>query len=177
MPVGSTQNLSEAFMRSTRSFIAATLVAVSAAACSSVNRQASEPGSVAVTDAGPQQTIQWGPAPAVFPPGAQLAVMQGDPSKAEPFTVRLKFPNGYKIPPHTHPTEENVTVLSGTFLAGMGAQLNESNVQANGRGDFLSIPANHAHYAIARGETIVQVNAIGPFTLTYVNPDGTPVSR
>ena len=121
--------------------------------------------------------IKWGPAPAVFPPGAEFAVMQGDPSKAEPFTVRLRFPNGYRIPPHTHPTAENVTVLSGTFLAGMGAKFDESALKALGRDDFASIPADHAHYAMARGLTVVQVHAIGPFALTYVNPADTPAAR
>jgi quercetin dioxygenase-like cupin family protein len=121
--------------------------------------------------------IQWGPAPAVFPPGAELAVLQGDPSKAAPFTVRLRFPNGYKVPPHTHPTEENVTVLSGTFLAGMGTTFTESSLQAFSPGAFASIPADHAHYAMARGQTVVQINAIGPFALTYVNPADVPAPR
>jgi quercetin dioxygenase-like cupin family protein len=102
--------------------------------------------------------------------------MQGDPSKSgEPFTVRLRFPDGYLVPPHTHPTEEDVTVIAGTFLAGMGATVVESDLHPLGRGDFAAIPANHAHYAKARGETIVQVNAIGPFALTYVNANGAPI--
>ncbi len=123
-----------------------------------------------------QNGVKWGPAPAVFPPGAEFAVMQGDPSKAEPFTVRLRFPNGYKIPPHTHPTVENVTVLSGTFMAGMGPKFDESALKALGRDDFASLPAEHPHYAMARGLTIVQVHAIGPFALTYVNPADTPAA-
>jgi quercetin dioxygenase-like cupin family protein len=127
-----------------------------------------------VATAGPEQDIQWGPAPPIFPKGAEMAVLQGDPSTANEFTVRLRFPNGYKIAPHTHPTIENVTVLKGTFLAGMGEQFVESNMKAFGRDGFASIPANHAHYAMARGETIVQVHAIGPFQLTYVNPADDP---
>ena len=123
-----------------------------------------------------QNDIKWGPAPAVFPPGAEFAVMQGDPSKAEPFTVRLRFPNGYKIPAHTHPTVENVTVLSGTFMAGMGPKFDESALKALGRDDFASLPAEHPHYAMARGLTVVQVHAIGPFALTYVNPADTPAA-
>lgn len=120
---------------------------------------------------------QWGPAPAVFPPGAEMAVLQGDPSKSEPFTVRLRLPNGYKIPPHTHPTTENVTVLAGTFLAGNGTQFDESQMEALPQDAFLSIPAEHAHYAMARGLTVVQVHAIGPFALTYVNAADNPVTR
>ena len=71
-------------------------------------------------------SITWGPAPAVFPPGAQLAVLEGDPSKSEEFTVRLRMPSGYKIPPHTHPTDEHVTVVSGQFKGGMGSTFDES---------------------------------------------------
>ena len=130
----------------------------------------------ATTQHGPQRDIQWGPAPAVFPPGAEFAVMQGDPSKAEEFTVRLRMPSGYRIPPHTHPTVENVTVLTGTFLAGSGPTFVEAAMQPVGRDGFLSIPAEHAHYAMARGQTIVQVHGIGPFALTYVNPADNPAA-
>jgi quercetin dioxygenase-like cupin family protein len=121
--------------------------------------------------------FQWGPAPPVFPPGAQMAVLEGDPSSNGEFTVRLRFPNGYKIAPHTHPTIENVTVLEGTFLAGMGTTFDESAMKAYGRDGFASIPANHAHFAMARGRTIVPVHAIGPFVLTYVNPADDPRNR
>jgi len=103
-----------------------------------------------------------------------MAVLEGDPSKAEPFTVRLRVPNGYKIPPHTHPTTENVTVLAGTFRVGMGTTFNESDLKALDRDAFASVPANHAHYAMARGLTVVQVHAIGPFAMNYVNPADTP---
>jgi quercetin dioxygenase-like cupin family protein len=159
-------------MRSSHSLLITSLFALAACARGSTTRQA---GNEPAADVGPQQVTQWGPAPVVFPPGAQFAVLAGDPSKAEPFTVRLLFPNGYKIPPHTHPTAENVTVLSGTFLAGMGARFVDTELHPFGRGDFATIPANHAHYAMARGQTIVQISAIGPFALTYVNPDGTPI--
>jgi len=152
------------------------------AACSKESNATAAPATatpnatVAASNA-PQQEFPWGPAPAVFPPGAEMAVLEGDPSKAEPFTVRLRFPNGYRIQPHTHPTTENVTVLTGTFLAGMGIQFDESTMQALGRDGFASVPANHAHYAMARGVTVVQVHAIGPFALTYVNPADNPVQR
>lgn len=125
----------------------------------------------------PANDFQWGPAPPVFPAGAEMAVLQGDPGSNNEFTVRLRFPNGYRLPAHTHPTTENVTVLKGTFLAGMGDKLDQSALQAYGRDAFISIPANHAHFAMARGQTIVQVHAIGPFALTYVNPADDPRNR
>jgi quercetin dioxygenase-like cupin family protein len=133
--------------------------------------------SLVASTAEAEDDFTWGPAPAVFEKGAEMAVLQGDPSKAEPFTVRLRFPNGYKINPHTHPTAENVTVLKGTFLAGMGEKFVESGMKSFGRDGFASIPANHAHYAMARGQTIVQVHATGPFQLTYVNPADDPSKR
>ena len=97
-------------------------------------------------------------------------MLEGDPTAAGTFTIRLKLPNGYKIPPHTHPTVENVTVLSGTFRAGMGTTFDDAKLTNLGRDAFISIPAEHAHYAMARGETVVQVHGLSPFVLTYVNP-------
>lgn len=119
-------------------------------------------------------SITWGPAPAIFPPGAQLAVLEGDPSKSAEFTVRLRMPAGYKIPPHTHPTDENVTVVSGQFKVGMGSTFDASAMKTLPQGGFVTAPQGMAHYAMAVGETIVQVHALGPFALTYVNPADTP---
>ena len=118
--------------------------------------------------------IKWGPAPAIFPAGAQMAVMQGDPAGRGLFTVRLRLPNGYKIAPHTHPTDENVTVLSGSFSVGMGKTIEVNKMMTLKPGGFVTAPANEAHYAMARGVTVVQVHAIGPFAMTYVNPADTP---
>jgi quercetin dioxygenase-like cupin family protein len=118
--------------------------------------------------------FKWGPAPAVFPAGAQMAVLGGDPSGNGLFTVRLRMPDGYKIAPHTHPTDENVTVISGTFRVGMGDKLDKKGMLALHSGGFVTALANHAHYAVASGETIVQVHAMGPFALTYVNPADMP---
>ncbi len=117
---------------------------------------------------------KWGPAPAVFPAGAQMAVMQGNPGKAEPFTVRLRFPSGYIIAPHTHPTDENLTVISGTFHVGMGKKFEKATMMTINAGGFATAPANEAHYAEAQGLTVVQVHAMGPFALTYVNPSDAP---
>ena len=153
------------------------LAIVSIAACSRDAATSNEPTTPLLSllaTAGPSDDLQWGPAPPIFPKGAEIAVLQGDPSKADEFTVRLRMPNGYKIAPHTHPTTENVTVLAGTFRVGMGTTFYESDLQALDRDAFASVPANHAHYAMARGLTIVQVHAIGPFTMTYVNAADTP---
>ena len=120
--------------------------------------------------------LDWQPAPPIFPSGAQMAVVQGDPSAAGViFTVRLRFPNGYVLPAHFHPTDEHVTVMSGTFLVGLGDVFSEKALLPPLRnGDFITAPANANHFAMARGLTVVQVHAIGPFQLTYVNPKDDP---
>src|SRR5467141_5011539 len=111
----------------------------------------------------------WGSAPAVFPPGARMAVLSGDPATAAPFTVELAFPAGYKIPPHFHPTAETVTVKRGTLLVGMGDTFDESKAKPMQVGDSGSIPANAHHFAAAKVATFITVSAMGPFAMTYVN--------
>ncbi len=123
---------------------------------------------------GPDADLKWGPAPAIFPAGAQMAVLQGNPGGTQLFTVRLRMPDGYKIPPHTHPTDESVTVISGYFKVGMGDKLETKGAMTLKAGGFVIAPANMAHFAVAQGETIVQVHAMGPFAMTYVNPADTP---
>lgn len=118
--------------------------------------------------------IKWGPAPAVFPAGTKMAVLQGDPGQNGLFTVRLQFAAGTRIAPHFHPTDEQITVISGTFLVGMGDTLDAAKTMTLPTGGFITAPANGHHYAIARGRTVVQVTAMGPFSLTYVNPADMP---
>jgi hypothetical protein len=121
--------------------------------------------------------LKWGPAPAVFPKGAMLAVVSGDPSRAGPFVIELKFPSGYRLAPHWHPTDENVEVRQGTFLVGMGDTFDLQQTKEMKVGDKGSVPATMHHYATARGVTIVAVTSTGPFALTYVNPADDPQTR
>lgn len=118
--------------------------------------------------------LKWGPAPAAFPAGAQMAVVSGDPGKAGPFTVQLSMPDGYKIKPHSHPTDENVTVVQGTFLVGMGDKWDVAKAKPLATGETGAVPANMAHYAQAKGKTVVQVASTGPFAMTYVHPSDDP---
>jgi hypothetical protein len=119
-------------------------------------------------------TLAWGPAPAVFPRGAQMAVVSGDPGKAAPFTVELSFSDGYRIPPHFHPTDEAVEVKKGVFLVGMGDALDVTKTNAMKAGAKGTVPALAHHYAVARGATEVSITAMGPFAMTYVNPADDP---
>jgi quercetin dioxygenase-like cupin family protein len=103
-----------------------------------------------------------------------MAVISGDPGKAAPFTIELSMPDGYRIPPHFHPTDEAVEVKKGTFLVGMGDSLDVAKTQAMKVGDKGQVPAKAHHYAATKGATIVSVTAMGPFAMTYVNPADDP---
>jgi quercetin dioxygenase-like cupin family protein len=106
-----------------------------------------------------------------------MAVVSGDPSKSGPFTVQLAFPDGYRIQPHTHPTDEQVTVVNGTFLVGMGAAWNGGAMKPMTAGASGTTPAGMAHFAEAKGKTYVQVVSTGPFAMAYVNPADDPSAR
>jgi anti-sigma factor ChrR (cupin superfamily) len=118
--------------------------------------------------------IKWGPAPAVLPPGAEIAVISGDPSKSAPYVLRLKMPANYRIPAHHHPTTEYVTVISGKFHIGMGDKLDMKHGIQLHAGGFGEAPAKMNHYAWTTSETVVQVHGEGPFAITYVNPADDP---
>ncbi len=118
--------------------------------------------------------LTWGPAPDVFPAGAKMAVEKGDPTKSGEFIVRLQFPDGYKIPPHFHPTDEHLRVRSGTFLVGMGDKLDASAAKPLAAGDTETMGAKMHHFGIAKGPVTVSVRAEGPFAMTYVNPADNP---
>jgi quercetin dioxygenase-like cupin family protein len=118
--------------------------------------------------------VKWSPAPPSLPAGAQAAIISGDPGKAGPYVLRAKFPDGYKVPPHWHPTDENVTVLQGTFMAGKGDKFDPSNSVALPAGSFVCMPKNMRHFAWAKGDTIIQVHGMGPFEITYVNSADDP---
>lgn len=118
--------------------------------------------------------LQWGDAPPNVPKGAKLAVLEGDPSKPGPFTMRLSMPAGYKVAPHWHSQTENLTVISGTFMVGMGEQVDAKAMKPYKAGAFGSVPAKQPHYAVAKGPTVIQIHGEGPFDLTYVNEKDDP---
>jgi len=114
----------------------------------------------------PSSTLTWTPLSVPgFDPGVMLAVVNGDPSKAGPYTLRLKFPAGYRFPVHWHPNAENVTVLSGSFQLAMGNTADWSQIKIYGPGDFIYAPPRHAHFGGAQTETVVQLHGTGPFAI------------
>ena len=90
------------------------------------------------------------------------------------FTVRLQTPAGYKVPPHTHPTTEHITVISGTFNIGTGDKFDEAAGKELGAGGYMVMPPGMKHYAWTPAEAIIQVHGIGPFVIKYVNPADDP---
>ena len=120
--------------------------------------------------------LQWRAAPLSLPPGAKFVLMEGDPAKAVPLTMRLRFPAGYRIPPHTHPAIEHITVLSGTFHMGAGETFDERKGKRLSAGSFAVMPANASHYAWASEDTVVQLHSVGPWGVTYVNAADDPRS-
>jgi quercetin dioxygenase-like cupin family protein len=138
-------------------------------ATSATMQETEAPALVARDDA------QWGPAPDAFPAGAQLCVLHGAPdSLGAMFTVRLKTGDGYLFAPHSHPHDEHVTVISGALLLGNGAKLDRAAARTLGPGGYAFLPKDQFHYAWAQDETVFQVNAIGPFGITYANPEDDP---
>jgi quercetin dioxygenase-like cupin family protein len=121
--------------------------------------------------------VKWQPAPPNLPKGAELAVLAGDPTKSGPFVIRFRLPADYQIPAHHHSTTENVTVISGSFHAGMGDKLDKQTSKGFDPGGFASMPANMNHFAWVVGPTIIEITAIGPFDITYVDPANDPTKQ
>ena len=120
------------------------------------------------------ETIEWKTGPAAIPPGAKMAVLEGDPTKEGPFVIRFQFPDGYHVPAHTHPKTERVTVISGTLFLAMGENLDRSAAKPLTAGTYGFWPAGMKHTAWSGGETVIQLHGIGPWQINYVNPADDP---
>ena len=149
-----------------RSVLAATAVA---GVLTAAHLAWAQQGTVFQSDA-----AKWGPAPPSAPAGAQAAGIVGDPTKEGGYVLRLKLPAGYKVAPHVHPNDENVTVISGMFHFGVGEKFDESKAQAIKPGGYAQAPKGVPHFAWASVETVVQLHGVGPGGITYVNPTDDP---
>ena len=121
--------------------------------------------------------MKWGDAPPSLPKGAKITVLSGDPGKPGPFVARLQVPASYKIAPHWHSTDEDLTVISGTFYFGEGDKMDMKASHAMTAGGFHHLPAKTHHYAYSKGPTVVQINAMGPFDIVYVDPKDDPAAK
>lgn len=125
----------------------------------------------------PEQ-IKWIDAPPSFPPGAKVAMIDGDMREAGLFTVRAKLPPDYKIMPHWHQANEHVTVLSGSFYMGMSDFFDEKTAMEIPAGGFAVMNAGSRHFGFTKNaECIIQVHGVGPWTITYVNTEDDPRSK
>ncbi len=121
--------------------------------------------------------LKWQDGPPSLPPGAKIAVLEGDPAKPGPFVFRVKVPDGYRIPPHTHPKAERVTVVSGTFNLGMGDTFDMTKTEPLPAGTYGTWPAGMKHFVWVKGETVVQFHGDGPWAIEYVNRADDPRSK
>jgi quercetin dioxygenase-like cupin family protein len=106
--------------------------------------------------------------------GAEIAVVNGDPSKDGPYVVRLKMPAGFKMMPHTHPDTENVTVISGQFNIGTGDKFDDTKVEAVKAGGYVLVPKGMHHYVVINEDTLIQLHGNGPAAIVYLNPADDP---
>jgi quercetin dioxygenase-like cupin family protein len=151
---------------------AAALLCFAAIAADAKKKAAPKPGPVFISSA----DVKWGEAPPNMPKGGMIAALHGDPSKKMPFTIRFKMPDGYKIAPHWHSMDENLTVLSGTLVLHMGDTMDAPahNLDA---GAYHFLPGKMHHAAEAKGETVLQLSGIGPFDIHYLNRADDPTPK
>jgi quercetin dioxygenase-like cupin family protein len=136
---------------------------------------------VEIMDEGPEHEliyspgdIEWQDGPGSFEPGAEFAVLEGDPGEPGFFNMRIRMPDGFHIAPHWHPNVERVTVISGTFLLGHGEEADREAAQPLEAGSYFSLPPEMPHYAFTEGETVIQLSSIGPWVINYINPEDDP---
>ena len=115
--------------------------------------------------------------PPVLPPGALISVVSGDPTRAGEFTLLVSMPDGYRIPPHSHPSYERVEIKEGTLLVGVGDRLDHKMTQALAAGDSATAPAGINHFSIAKGRTLLSATFMGPYTITYLRAEDAPQPR
>jgi hypothetical protein len=118
--------------------------------------------------------LKWGDAPPVLPKGAKIAVLNGDPFKPGPFTIRLSAPANYKLAPHWHIQAENLTIISGAFYIGMGDKAVAKDAHELKAGGYHYLPKAQHHYAFTKTPTVVQISGEGPFDITYLDPKDNP---
>lgn len=158
-------------------------IAIALSACLAAGAAAHE-GPAADTDKGPPKhvtyradAIEWRPGPASLEAGARMAVLEGNPAEPGYFAIRLHLPDGFRISPHWHPKPERLTVISGSFRLGMGETFDADATEALEPGTYVAMPTGMRHFAVAQGDTVVQLTSIGPWQINYVDPADDPRKR
>lgn len=138
--------------------------------CSTVWAQGDQPKPVQFISS----DIKWADNPALQS-GGQIAVLVGNPAQVGLYAFRLKFPADFKVMPHSHPEERIYTVIAGTWYIGLGDKFEPAKLKAFPVGSLYVVPANVSHFHWAKsGESVVQVNAVGPTATNYVNSADDP---
>lgn len=113
--------------------------------------------------------MKWGRQGGLALPGLEQVNLVGNPAKPGPYTLRLRYPKGYKIAPHTHPDAREVTILSGQFATGYGARFDAAGLKILPAGSFYTEPANAPHYIQIMEDTILQISGVGPSGRQFVD--------
>ena len=146
----------------------AILIACSAAmAGAALAQESKSAGQGHVTNA---SSLKWVDAPPGLPKGSKIAVLNGDPGKSGPYSMMAKLPAGYTVPPHWHPQDENLVVISGALYIGMGDKLDRKNAEAIKPGGYAHMPPKMHHFAFTKAATVMEVHGMGPFEITYIDP-------
>lgn len=113
--------------------------------------------------------VDWEAGPESLPEGSEIAVLEGDPREPGMLNMRLRFPDGYVVPPHWHPNFERITVIDGTLRLGMGEEFDEEAMETLPAGSYTVMPPEERHFVAAEGETVIQITTVGPWEIHYVN--------
>ena len=154
------------------------LLAVLVAAQTAKKSETKKAPAAAAKHAFTPDDLQYGPAPPFIPPGAQVAVVEGNPAGATgDYTIRVKTPDGYVVPPHFHPKRENVTIISGTLKVGMGDKFDEAGLKPFPAGSFAYMDPSMHHYVKTEGETVIQIHGQAPLGFTYIDKSDDPRNK
>jgi quercetin dioxygenase-like cupin family protein len=121
-----------------------------------------------------KKDLKWVAAPAGLPKGAEIAVLNGDPTKEGEFTMRVRIPANYTVKPHFHPGEEHLTVLEGELHLGLGEKIDQKELKTLGHDDFVVMSPGTKHYVHTQAPVVIQVHGVGPWGITYVNEADDP---
>ena len=144
-------------------------IAIAAVLIGTAMAQTAAPSVVALTPA----EMRWQSQGGLATPGMEQLNLVGDPAKPGPYTLRLKFPKGFKIAPHTHPDSREVTIISGTYATGYGEKFDAEKLKILPAGSFYTEPANVPHYIEIKDEVVLQVSGTGPSGRHFVDrPEG-----
>jgi quercetin dioxygenase-like cupin family protein len=154
-----------------RGFIFLTLSALAIAAPAAAKKAAHAPAKKAA--AAPAE-LKWMDGPPGLPAGATFAVKKGNPEGKGAFTIGIRMPAGYSVPPHWHPSDEHVTLVSGKLAYGMSDRMNRTAATGLSAGASVVMKAKEHHWVMSADGAEVEVSAVGPFKIAYVNPADDP---